>query len=413
LLTFFGNPEAAGITNGIRLELALIILAILLFVRKLRQAWRPAIGAALASYLVIFFWLCLPSWLYLLSGATAHQPIDFFRLVSGSSLAAFSLNDLSVGLPPDSALALFMNALMGRLNLLLALLMAAWWYWRVKPSEFRSIIGNSRWPRVVHWLLLFGLGLSFVTLTIGRRPGGWNDWLAVVVAAVGLYAAWMFAVGMNDIVDSSLDKAANPARPLPSGEVTGRRLAEASVMFLLAALLAGYLSGPPVLFSVIVFTAAYWVYSMPPLRLKRWVGVNSLLVALACLAVVAAGYFVLSPGASLAAMPGRLAWLIVLAFGLAANVKDLKDIEGDRQEGIATVPVLLGARRGFLAVSGMVMVSFWLVPLVLGWPLLAATAVPAGLLAWPVILTKPYREIRVFLLYFVFAVASVILLWAV
>lgn len=412
-LTFFGNPEAAGITNGIRLELVLIILAVFLFVRKLRQAWRPAVLAALSSYLVIFFWLCLPSWLYLLSGASGHQPIDFLRLVSGSSLTAFSLNDLSVGLPPDSALALFINALMGRLNLLLVLLMSAWWYWRAKPAEFRTIIGNSRWPRVIHWLLLFAFGLSFLTLTIGRRPGGWNDWLAVAIAALAFYAAWMFAVGMNDIVDQSLDQTASPSRPLPSGRVTGARLAEVSVIFLLVALLAGYLSGPPVLFMVIVFTAAYWVYSVPPLRLKRWVGLNSLLVALACLAATAAGYFILNPAAPLAEMPGRLAWLIVLAFALAANAKDLKDIEGDRQEGIATVPVLLGERRGFLAVSAMVMASFWLVPLVLGWPLLAVTAVPAGLLAWPVVLKKPYREIRVFLLYFAFALASMVLVWAV
>jgi geranylgeranylglycerol-phosphate geranylgeranyltransferase len=159
---------------------------------------------------------------------------------------------------------------------------------------------------------------------------------------LAFYLAWQVAVCTNDVVDADLDAVANPERPIPSGQHYGQPhgLSERGV---LAVRDRRRLSRrAPVLFALLAFTAAYWVYSMPPLRLKRWPVINPFLVALACLAATAAGFFQAAPGMPWATLPLRVVVMILIGFTLAANVKDVKDIAGDRQEGILTLPVLAG-----------------------------------------------------------------------
>lgn len=412
-LTFFGTPAAQGITAGIRLELLLMIVAVFVFVRLVRRDWRPALFASVLVYLIAFVWVSLPVWLYLIMpggaslAADGGTTTDFLQRASGTSLTAFSLNDAAASLPPDRGAAVFFNGLMGRLHLLLLVALAALWYSARSWNRFRAIVGNSRPERLVHWLAMISVGgLAALTL-LGRYPLGWNDWLATTVLLLSFYAAWMFAVCSNDLADWRLDAIANPKRPLPSGLITAEEMASVGRFFLIVSLLGGWLLGPPVMFAVMGFTAAYWVYSMPPLRLKRWPMLNSFLVSLACLSAALAGFFLTSPGAALSEFPGRLALLLVIAFTLSSNVKDLKDVEGDRTEGINTIPVLLGEKRGRLAIGVMLMASFWLVPLLLNMLMLTVTAFPAGLIALYLTTRPRFKEIQVFVLYYVFVAVSV------
>jgi hypothetical protein len=99
-------------------------------------------------------WLALPSWIYLF-GTTIGWPdqpglTNYWRLLSGSSLSAYALNDPMLNLGPDRGLAVFFNAMMGRVHWLLVLGLAGLWY---RPGhrgdQWTLVLRNSRWERVV------------------------------------------------------------------------------------------------------------------------------------------------------------------------------------------------------------------------------------------------------------------------
>ena len=90
---------------------------------------------------------------------------------------------------------------------------------------------------------------------------------------------------------------------------------------------------------ILVFMANYFLYSMPPLRLKRVpvfsklvIGVNSLLTF-----ILGYGFFT---GQTMVPIVFPVFFLVFLA--ASANFIDLKDRDGDIAAGIKTLPVIVG-----------------------------------------------------------------------
>ncbi len=91
---------------------------------------------------------------------------------------------------------------------------------------------------------------------------------------------------------------------------------------------------------ILAVSVGYFVYSCRPMRLKRVPILSKLIIGFNFLSVAVCGYAL--AGGDWRAFP--LDWLafILVPFSLAANFIDLKDTEGDRAQGVATLPVLLG-----------------------------------------------------------------------
>ena len=107
--------------------------------------------------------------------------------------------------------------------------------------------------------------------------------------------------------------------------------------------------------------------------------------------------------------PPRILLLIVVFFTLAGTVKDIKDTEGDRAEGISTIPVLFGEKRGKEITGALVVIALLSVPVILGIKILFWPSLAAAVLGYIFVNTKPYREWPLFVAYFVY-VAAVLLL---
>jgi 4-hydroxybenzoate polyprenyltransferase len=54
------------------------------------------------------------------------------------------------------------------------------------------------------------------------------------------------------------------------------------------------------------------------------------------------GFILVVDNQNLSGFPMKIFWLMAVAFTVSLPIKDLKDIESDRKEGIFTIPVLLG-----------------------------------------------------------------------
>jgi len=152
---------------------------------------------------------------------------------------------------------------------------------------------------------------------------------------------------LNDFYDREIDAINEPYRPIPSGAIPIPQVVTQILVLLLAGLGVAYAldmwAGHE--FPILTALAAggsflSYIYSAPPLKLKKngWLGNYAL----------GASYIAL-PWWAGHALFGELNWTIVLLtlfYSLAglgiAVVNDFKSVEGDRQLGLQSLPVMFG-----------------------------------------------------------------------
>ena len=152
---------------------------------------------------------------------------------------------------------------------------------------------------------------------------------------------------LNDFYDREIDAINEPYRPIPSGAISIPQVVT-QVLVLLAAGLAVAFSldrwagheFPTITLLAVGGAFIAYIYSAPPLKLKQngWTGNFAL----------GASYIAL-PWWTGHALFGDLSWTVVLltlfysfaGLGIAV-VNDFKSVEGDRQMGLKSLPVMFG-----------------------------------------------------------------------
>jgi chlorophyll/bacteriochlorophyll a synthase len=229
-------------------------------------------------------------------------------------------------------------------------------------------------------------------------PPMWAFMCGVVSSGVSISERWPFMVAgmilagplvcgmsqaVNDWYDRHVDAINEPARPIPSGRIPGRWGLWIAIIGSIASLIVAGVIGPWVLAATILGVILAWAYSMPPVRLKMSGWWGPLAVAFCYEGLTwFTGAAVMSGG-----LPrSEILWLVLL-YSLGAHgimtLNDFKAVEGDRQMGIASLPVTLGVNRAAkLACAIMalpqVIVTILLLSWGLQWSALAITALLIG-----------------------------------
>ncbi|NMF82176.1 chlorophyll synthase ChlG [Nodosilinea sp. P-1105] len=152
---------------------------------------------------------------------------------------------------------------------------------------------------------------------------------------------------LNDFYDRDIDAINEPYRPIPSGAISIPQVTTQILVLLGAGIAVAYgldqWAGhdfPMITVLAIGGSLVSYIYSAPPLKLKQngWLGNYAL----------GASYIAL-PWWAGHALFGDLNWTIViltLLYSLAglgiAVVNDFKSVEGDRQMGLKSLPVMFG-----------------------------------------------------------------------
>jgi chlorophyll/bacteriochlorophyll a synthase len=166
---------------------------------------------------------------------------------------------------------------------------------------------------------------------------------------------------VNDWFDRHVDAINEPQRPIPSGRAPGRFALHMAIAWSLLSLLVAAILGTTVLLAAVVGLALAWAYSAPPFRLKLngWWGGAACGICYEGLAWVT-GTAVMT-GGHLSTPTLILAALYSLGAHGIMTLNDFKSIDGDRQSGIGTLPVQLGAERAALVACGVMTISQLLV----------------------------------------------------
>lgn len=206
-------------------------------------------------------------------------------------------------------------------------------------------------------------------VSAGFAISGDAPWLAVGLGAVlagPLVCGTSQAV--NDWFDRDVDAINQPDRPVPSGRIPGRWGLYIGVLWTLLSLAVAAWLGWTVLMAAAFGLIMAWIYSAPPLRLKRngWWG-NT-----AC-AICYEGVPWLTGAMVVAAiLPDWRTTTVALLYSLGAHgimtLNDFKSVSGDRRMGIDSLPVLLGiSRAATLACFTMLLPQVIVIALLLFW----------------------------------------------
>jgi chlorophyll synthase len=145
----------------------------------------------------------------------------------------------------------------------------------------------------------------------------------------------------NDWCDRHVDAINEPDRPIPSGRIPGRWGLYIALAMSALSLAVGWQLGPWGFAATVVGVLAAWAYSAEPVRLKRsgWWGPGLVGLSYEGLPWIT-GAAVLAAGA-----PSGPVLIVALLYALGAHgimtLNDFKALEGDRQMGVNSLPVIM------------------------------------------------------------------------
>ncbi len=148
---------------------------------------------------------------------------------------------------------------------------------------------------------------------------------------------------VNDWFDRHVDAINEPDRPIPSGRIPGRWGLYVACVWTLLSLAVAPVLGPWGFGATVLALLLAWGYSAPPFRFKRngWLGNSACAISYEGLAWVT-GAAVMMNGV----MPESRTLALAALYSAGAHgimtLNDFKSVQGDRQCGINSLPVLLG-----------------------------------------------------------------------
>lgn len=368
-LTYFG--AFYGVSIGLKIEIALMLIAEFIYFRIKRVSLVASIFLVFVSYTLIFMW------------GSSPFVIKFILKLCGYQYVASSW--------------LFMNYF-AVVDVILILPVA----YMLNSKMFNCIWRDIRLSRILYYelIMLFGAAVSIANRFISAK-----DYLQVnpdvpitiMFTVISIFFACLYSLVINNIYDVDIDKITNKDRPLVTGQIALKDYKSLGVIFLSIAIFYAMIANSHVFLTISSMICAYFLYSATPIRFKRVPVLSKLVIGFNSFALFAIGYDTVQHGMS--EFPFLEAGVIfIFLTTLAANFIDLKDIAGDKKEGIRTLPILVGERtaKWLLAVAFFVVsLSYYLI---LDTPAMLPLLIVVGL-SYVYLLTKSkYEEWKIFLL---------------
>jgi len=213
----------------------------------------------------------------------------------------------------------------------------SWLYSFWKFSRPHTIIGTTLSVFALYVIALTTVDRSLSLTSIGYFCGAW---LACLCGNI-------YITGLNQLEDVAIDKINKPHLPIAAGEFslqTGKYIV--AICGIIAFFLSGFL-GIWLFATVATSLAIGTIYSLPPIRLKRFPFLAALCIFSVRGIIVNLGLFLYFSDK----LHGKVfltpaVWLLtafIIIFTVAIAIfKDVPDLEGDKEYNISTFTILLG-----------------------------------------------------------------------
>lgn len=173
-----------------------------------------------------------------------------------------------------------------------------------------------------------------------------------------------FSQSVNDYYDRDLDRVNEPTRPIPSGRISEKEafwnwIIVGIMVLLVSGFFAYYLGGMRggVLFLLSIFGLIMgYIYSAPPFKLK-----NNVLLSAPAVGISYSLITWIAGNLLYADLRTEVVWMAVINACIAVGLiflNDFKAIEGDRAQGLKSLPVMIGVRGTYLVAFSLIDLAF-------------------------------------------------------
>ena len=367
--TYFGPYEDFGVSPGMRIEIGLVlVMCTIYFYIKTENILRSLLFCFL-SYSLIFFYGMMP------------YVVKYVLSVFGLEFS-------------------YSAVVMRNFYLLLIFILTPWLYYLHNRKHCIEILKDLRYLRVLHFVLMSVLG---IVLSQNNFELTDDTLFHLIFMAAAILFASLFSLITNNLVDYDIDKITNKKRPSVSKTLsTAHYMKLAWIAFILAMVYSLAISFTT-MFLILLFIAIYFLYSMPPFRLKRVPVFSKFLIALNSLVIFISGYLLVGGKMDL---PFNIIAFCFVGFTAVINFIDIKDYEGDKIVGIKTLPTMLGVKRSKQVIGLFFLMVYPLSYFVLNDTVLLIPSIITGLVIFFLVNRKDYDERPIFIVY----LASIIML---
>jgi chlorophyll/bacteriochlorophyll a synthase len=201
---------------------------------------------------------------------------------------------------------------------------------------------------------------SFLCGAVASSAFGWSEVISIkfllAMLLTGPLASGTCQM-LNDYFDRDLDEINEPNRPIPGGAISLKNATILIALWSVLSVITGYLIHPLIGFYVVIGIVNAHLYSANPIKLKKRLWAGNIIVALSYLIIPwIAGEIAYNSSVTLSSLQPSLivAGLFTLSSTGTMTINDFKSIEGDRQVGIRTLPVVFGETNAALIAAVLI-----------------------------------------------------------
>jgi len=289
-----------------------------------------------------------------------------------------------------------------------------WIYFLHFPVHSQTIYNFFRLKRFVHYLLLASAGSLIYLKSHTWIVNSFTNLLYVLPRLISGYIAlimiFISTTIFNDLYDQLEDTINNRRFLYDHPELRSHTTILAWITF-----------GVALLFSLTINSTAFYIiiawftlniiYSIPPIRLKRWFPASNIIIAVASvLSVIFGSLLTGAQNICLNELGEFLTYVLVISF-IGSFIKDLPDVQGDIASRIRTLPTLLPPKKYIVV---------YIILIIACYALAITYAINISIFGWLIVipatmsiltLAKNYCENRELLLYYFASIIIIIFLY--
>lgn len=261
---------------------------------------------------------------------------------------------------------------------------------------FLTIIKGARWLWLWHFEALFILGFLFSEFSplslfpSKAKQGLIESGFDILVVMIVIALAWIF----SEIIERISNENKSHADDLQS-----HSFSIILKMIFILVLWFAFPLGSSTMISIISFMGITYLYSLPPLQLKRIPVFSKWLISLNSFLLFCVGYSLQDPGVDLWKIPAPIIFFFMVPATLALNVVDLKDFLDSKQKGMRTLPDLIGIKASKIFIGLSWFSCYAYVGYLSSQPSIFAACALTGIAQFILINKQHYVERKVFAVY--------------
>ena len=215
------------------------------------------------------------------------------------------------------------------------------YYYLLNKNYFNILIKSLRFERMLFYsgIGIFGFILAIHQQVITFEANFFNI-IGIILLVLGLASGFQSAQVINDFFDIESDRISRKRNPLLK-DINKHYYLIWGLCLLLFSFILSLIINYSCFLLMLSYLLLSVIYSVPPVRLKRIPFLSTFILAVAVILAMAMGFSLFYDNRALNEIPKTVLIPTFLSISFGFIAKDIQDLNGDRNSGIITLPILL------------------------------------------------------------------------